>query len=99
MVVRVNPVKHVDGAFIVEDDHGERLAETTYSLANGVMRMPHTWVDDSLRGHGIAGKLVAAAVAYAREHHYKIFPTCPFVKAAFAKDTSIHDVLAPGVTL
>ena len=91
----MNNVKHVDGAFIIEGDDGKRVAETTYSLANAVMTMPHTWVDDSLRGQGAAKKLVEAAVAYAREHHYKIYPTCPFVKAAFAKDPSIGDVLSP----
>jgi len=88
----VNAVTHVDGAFVIEDG-GKRLAETTYTLADGVMTMPHTWVDDSLRGHGVAKKLVDAAVAYAREHHYQIVPVCPFVKAAFEKDPSIGDVL------
>jgi hypothetical protein len=89
----VNAVTHVDGAFVIEDG-GKRVAETTYTLANDVMTMPHTWVDDSLRGHGVAKQLVDAAVAYAREHHYKIEPVCPFVKAAFDKDPSIADVRA-----
>ncbi|MBA3503392.1 MAG: N-acetyltransferase [Myxococcota bacterium] len=86
-------VTHVDGAFVIEDG-GKRLAETTYTLANNVMTMPHTWVDDSLRGHGVASKLVDTAVAYAREHHYKILPVCSFVKAEFDKDPSIQDVRA-----
>ena len=96
---RVNPVKHVDGAFVVEDDAGKRIAETTYTLVDHVMTMPHTWVDDSLRGHGVARKLVDAAVAYAREHHHQINPVCPFVQSAFTKDATIHDVLVPGAAL
>jgi predicted GNAT family acetyltransferase len=88
----VSAVKHVDGAFIVEGADGKRLAETTYTRDGDVMTMPHTWVDDSLRGQGIAKQLVDAAVAYAREHHYTIVPVCPFVKAAFDKDPSIADV-------
>ena len=91
-------VEHVDGAFIVQAD-GKRLAETQYKLHDNVMTMPHTWVDDSLRGQGVAKQLVAAAVTYARAHHYQIKPTCPFVKAIFAKDTSIHDVLVAGADL
>lgn len=95
----MNPVTHVPGAFVITDDGGTRLAETTYTLAGAVMTMPHTWVDDSLRGHGVAKKLVDAAVAYAREHHYKILPICPFVRAAFKKDASIHDVLVADAAL
>jgi len=91
----VNAVTHVDGAFVILDDAGKRLAETTYTLAGDTMTMPHTWVDDSLRGHGVAKQLIDAAVAYARAHHHRIYPVCPFVKAAFAKDASIHDVLSP----
>ena len=86
-------VEHVEGAFIIQGE-GKRLAETTYTLHDSVMTMPHTWVDDSLRGHGVAKKLVDAAVAYAREHQYKIEPVCPFVKAAFEKDPTIADVRA-----
>jgi uncharacterized protein len=91
-------VEHVEGAFIIQEN-GKRLAETTYKLAENVMTMPHTWVDDSLRGKGVAKHLVAAAVSFARDHHYQINPTCPFVKGIFAKDTSIHDVLVPGTNL
>lgn len=91
-------VEHVEGAFIIQGE-GKRLAETTYMLRDSVMTMPHTWVDDSLRGQGAAKQLVAAAVSYARAHHYQIKPTCPFVKSIFAKDTSIHDVLVAGADL
>lgn len=91
----MNAVKHVDGAFIIEDDAGKRIAETTYSLDGDVMTMPHTFVDPSLRGQGAAKHLVDAAVAFAREHHYTIVPVCPFVKATFEKDPSIGDVLSP----
>jgi predicted GNAT family acetyltransferase len=63
------------------------------------MTMPHTWVDDSLRGQGVAKQLVAAAVSFARDHKYQIKPVCPVVQAIFTKDTSIHDVLFAGPDL
>jgi uncharacterized protein len=91
-------VEHVDGAFIIQEN-GKRLAETTYKLAEDVMTMPHTWVDESLRGKGVAKQLVAAAISYARDHHFKINPVCPVVKGVFAKDTSIHDVLVADANL
>lgn len=91
-------VEHVPGAFIIQQN-GKRVAETTYTLADNVMTMPHTFVDEALRGQGAAKQLVAAAVTFAREHHYRIKPVCPFVKAIFAKDSSIHDVLVEGAKL
>jgi uncharacterized protein len=91
-------VEHIDGAFIIQDN-GKRVAETTYKLAEDVMTMPHTWVDESLRGKGVAKQLVAAAISFARDHHYKIDPVCPVVKGGFAKDPSIHDVLVADANL
>lgn len=87
-------IKRVEDAFIIEGPDGKRLAETSYRREGNTLVMPHTWVDDSLRGQGIAKQLVDAAVAYARAEHVTITPVCPFVKAAFEKDASIHDVLA-----
>ena len=40
-----------------------------YRRDGDVMTMTHTGVPSALRGRGIAGKLTAAALGYAREHH------------------------------
>ena len=81
------------GAWVVEQD-GERLAEMTYSWAGDDMFIiDHTHVDDRLRGLGVGGKLVAAAVAYAREHGVGILPLCPFAKSVFDRKPEYADVL------
>lgn len=54
----------------------------------------HTSVGAAYSGEGVGTELVNAAVDYAREKNYKIFPTCSFARAVFIKDESLHDVLA-----
>jgi uncharacterized protein len=91
-----DPVTHVPaghkGAFVVERD-GSRLAEMTYSMAGDRLIIDHTDVSDALRGTGTGGKLVAAAVEWARANGKKIMPLCPFAKSVFDKTPAYGDVL------
>jgi predicted GNAT family acetyltransferase len=82
------------GAFYIERD-GERLAEMTFSVAGETrIIIDHTDVDDRLRGTGAGGKLVAAAVEWARAEKKLIIPLCPFAKSVFDKTPAYKDVLA-----
>ena len=56
-----------------------------------------TFVPDELRGQGIAGKLVKAAIAYANASHLLIRPTCPVFAAYVRKTPELHTRLADGV--
>jgi predicted GNAT family acetyltransferase len=80
------------GMFFIESD-GARIAEMTY-MKKGASRIviDHTEVQPSLRGQGIARRLVDAAVAWARQNNVKIAATCPYVIARFAGDRSLDDV-------
>ena len=80
------------GAFVIERD-GRRLAEMTYSMAGRKMIIDHTQVDDALRGTGAGGRLVAAAVDWARANGGTILPLCPFAKSVFDKTPAYGDVL------
>ena len=81
------------GAWVVERD-GKRLAEMTYSAAGSdKIIIDHTDVSDALRGTGTGGKLVAAAVEWARANGKKILPLCPFAKSVFDKKPEYRDVL------
>ena len=46
------------------------------------------------RGGGVGAALVEAAVAYARDHHMHVIPTCPFADAWFQRHPKERDVLA-----
>lgn len=80
------------GAWVIERD-GARLAEMTYSMAGDKIIIDHTTVSDALRGTGTGGKLVAAAVEWARAGNRKILPLCPFAKSVFDKTPAYRDVL------
>jgi predicted GNAT family acetyltransferase len=73
---------------------GTRIAELTYQrIADGQVAIDHTEVDPSLRGQGIARRLLDAAVAWARQTGTKITPRCSYAAVVFARDKSIGDVL------
>ena len=81
------------GAFFIEED-GEWVAEMTYVRnAEDEITIDHTEVDESLKGEGVGGDLVAEAVKYARENNIKISATCPFAKKELAKHAEYADVL------
>ena len=80
------------GAFVMECG-GKRLAEMTYTVAGSRVIIDHTTVDDALRGTGAGGKLVEAAVQWARAEKVKILPLCPFAKSVFDKTPQYSDVL------
>ena len=54
----------------------------------------HTWVDNSLRGQGVARQLLDALVAFAREKQLKIVPTCSYVDVMFQREAEFADVVA-----
>jgi len=92
------PVEHKEqgnrGMFFILRD-GERVAEMTYSRsAPSRATIDHTEVDPSLRGGGVARRLLDAAVAWARANDIKFSSTCSYASAQFVRDRSIRDVLA-----
>jgi predicted GNAT family acetyltransferase len=84
----------VGGEFTIERD-GQRIAEMTF-LHDGPKRarFDHTFVTPELRGGGVARLLLDAAVEWARRTGIRIVPECSYVRAAFARDPKIRDVLA-----
>lgn len=77
------------GRFFIEDSSGKMLAEIKYlTIKDGkVLDIIHTFVDDSLRGKGIAGELLHSVVNLATATNAKIIPTCSYAKSAFIKNS------------
>lgn len=81
------------GLFFVETD-GNILAEMVYTMPSPEkMIIEHTEVNDELRGKNVGYQLVQTAVDYARIHHIKIIPLCPFANSVFKKKPEFADVL------
>jgi uncharacterized protein len=68
------------GAFFIEEN-GDRIAEMQIGISPPNLTVFHTQVSEKLKGHGIASKLLSTMVDYARKHHLKVIPLCPFVLA------------------
>lgn len=48
----------------------------------------HTFVPDELRGRGVAGKLTAAALDYAKEQGLQVVPSCSYVEVFIKRQQS-----------
>ena len=82
------------GIFYIKGENGI-LSELTYSLNNkDVMVIDHTETKVAQEGQGLASKLVAHSVQYAKEHKLKINPLCPFAEVQFDRNPAYKEVLA-----
>ncbi|MFX3674927.1 MAG: GNAT family N-acetyltransferase [Paenisporosarcina sp.] len=80
-------------AYVYEKD-GQTLGEITWTLLGDVMVMDHTFVSPTLRGEGVAKKLLDQAAEFAREKNYKMEAVCSYVVAAFDKSSDYDDIKA-----
>ena len=61
------------------DGGGRLVAEITFPCTQpGIYTIDHTFVDDSLRGQGIAGQLVKMAVEQIQKSGGKVIATCSY---------------------
>jgi predicted GNAT family acetyltransferase len=57
-----------------------QTAELVYRLVDGQLVLIHTGVPPELEGHGLGGRLVAAAVDRAEAEGLTLVPRCPFAR-------------------
>lgn len=84
--------KHESGRIYAEDERGNVIAEITFPAENGIAVIDHTFVDDSLRGQGIAGKLVQMAVDQISAEGNQIAATCSYAASWLGKHPEIKIV-------
>lgn len=63
---------------IFVEENGMIIAEITFPVKDGTATIDHTFVDVSLRGQGIASKLMRLAVDKINENGWKLNATCPY---------------------
>ena len=57
-----------------------KQAELAYARpAAGLIDFTHTFVDEALRGQGVADELARAALAFAKEHNLKVKTSCTYM--------------------
>lgn len=75
---------------------GKVLAEVTFPpLSADIVNINHTFVDDSLRGQGIADELLRAVVAQLHEQNLHAHASCSYAKAWFDRHPEQKELLIP----
>jgi predicted GNAT family acetyltransferase len=86
-------IRHEPEARRFAVDVDGKAAYITYrDLGNGVLDFDHTYVPSEHRGGGIASQLTAYALDYARQHGYRVIPSCPFVAAYLERHAQYRDL-------
>lgn len=81
----MNKIINKDSIEYMENDNV--LAEVDFPLTEtNVITITKTFVDDSLRGQGIASKLILDVIDIARKNNYKIKATCSYAAHYFGKN-------------
>jgi predicted GNAT family acetyltransferase len=77
----------------MDADGGTAFVE--YIIDGDEITFTSTEVPKEAEGKGVAGKLVAAAVAYAREAKLRVIPQCPYVASWMKRHRENDDILHP----
>ena len=86
--IHSNSVRYVD-------PEGTVLAEVTFPKLDGnIVDINHTFVDPSLRGQGIAGKLLENVAQELEETGRRAHPTCSYAVTWFEKHPERASLLA-----
>ena len=85
---RVTITRHANGSsgeYRAEVAGSPAIGRLTWTERHGVRAAEHTLVPPEIGGRGVAGQLVEAMIADAREHGFTIDPQCSYVAAAFKR--------------
>lgn len=77
------------------DSAGKLLAEVIFpGSSEKVVEITHTFVDESLRGQGVAGKLMEALAQKLRDEGKTAVPACSYAAAWFESHPEASDLNA-----
>lgn len=77
----------------LEDENGRLQAELLYSnISDGAVNITSTFVDDSLRGKGIASELLKAAAEKFKAENKKVYPACSYAIKWFREHEEYSDI-------
>ncbi len=88
-------VRHAAAARRFEWAEEGETATLAYSLGGGSVVFRHTETPPKIRGRGIAAKLVASGLAFAREHGLTVVPLCPYVASYIHRHPETLELVRP----
>jgi uncharacterized protein len=65
-----------------------------YRLFPDRIVLHHTEVPPPIQGQGMAAKLTRAALDFARAHHLRVVPMCPYVSSFLRKHREYQDLVS-----
>ena len=94
---------NLDAVAVTHNEEAHRFEATVdglrsllaYRLFPDRVVLHHTEVPPPIEGHGIAAKLTCAALDFARSHHLRVVPLCPYVSSFVRQHREYHDLLSP----
>lgn len=87
---------HNENQIALYSETGDLLAEITFPYTDAqkdTVNVDHTFVDASLRGQGIAGKLMIELVKELSDRNLKAVPTCSYAVNWFEKHPEYSGLL------
>jgi predicted GNAT family acetyltransferase len=87
-------IKRGKSKFYIGESETDFIAHITFKNGgNNVIIIDHTLVDPSLRGQGVAAKLLDKVVEMAREEDLKVVPVCSYAVAKLTRNDEYKDIL------
>ena len=86
--------QHEPGRLWMESAEGKLLAEVLFpTVGSGIVEITHTFVDDSLRGQGVAAALIEAVAEELRREHKRAKLSCSYAVAWFRRHSEYVDLI------
>lgn len=87
-------VVHNEKAHRFEMEIDGHLAVLTYRQFPDRIHFIHTEVPPPFEGRGLAAKLARTALNFARAHHLRVVPVCPYVVSFLRKHPEYQDLVS-----
>ncbi len=85
---------HESNRIYMNDEVNHMVAVVTFPpVKEGVVKIEHTFVDTSLRGQGVAAKLMAEVAAQLRENKLKAMLSCSYAVKWFQEHPECSDLI------
>lgn len=85
---------HDENKIYLNDSNDHMVAVVTFpKVKDNLVTIDHTFVDNSLRGQGIAGQLMEEAVKHFREHGLTAKLSCSYAVKWFGEHPECADVV------
>jgi predicted GNAT family acetyltransferase len=86
-------IRHNESGQSFEADVADGIAHADYHLKGDTMLIVHVEVPRSVRGHGVAGRVVQAALDHARSRKLNVVPLCSYARSYMRRHPESYNLL------